>query len=258
MANKAKMANKTKTSKAKTSKTQDKIISVKNLTVRRGKQAILQDVSFSLGQGEIISIIGPNGGGKTTLSRVLVDIIKPSEGKVWRAPDLQIGYVPQYVEVDYLMPFTTEFFLKISPHYSKERTAELAKDFGLTELLGKQFSHLSGGQKQRVLLARAVMGSPQLLVLDEPTQSLDMEGSSKFYEILAPYAAKNNCAVILVSHDLNFVMSSTNYVFCLNRHICCKGHPQEVGKDPAFVNLFGKQMAKNLAIYSHYHNHSHS
>ncbi len=233
------------------------IVSAENISIQREGTSLLKNVSLKIGEGQIISVIGPNGGGKTTLARVLANLIKPQSGKVTRANNLKIGYVPQDFEMDYLMPLSVKFFLQLSPYHTKDDLQRAIKILDLEHLLDRQFNRLSGGEKQKVLLARAVLGLPQLLILDEPTQALDMDGSIKFYEILRTYVEQHNCAVLLISHDLNFVMSTTDLVVCLHGHICCQGTPQEIDEAPAYRQLFGRDISAGMALYQHRHNHTH-
>lgn len=236
---------------------EEAILRADNISVYNEGTYQLKDVSLEVKPKQIISIIGPNGGGKTILARVLAGIIKPQAGRVYKAKGLKIGYVPQHFDMDYLMPLSVKFFLSLSPYFNSDTGAEACRDLYLEHLLDKQFSHLSGGEKQRVLLARAILVKPRMMILDEPTQALDMEGSINFYEILSSYAPKHNCAVVLISHDLNFVMSETDLVICLNGHICCRGTPNEIDSDPAYRKLFGVTVTDHLALYNHHHNHSH-
>ena len=229
-----------------------------NISVIHAGITLLDNVSFDIKHGEIISVIGPNGGGKTTLARVLAGIIKPHQGKIIKQPALRIGYVPQHFYLNQLMPLKVSRFLQLSPYYNKQSITKLVEDLQMESIMDSQFAHLSGGEKQRVLMSRAMLGNPQLLVLDEPTQALDIDGSSRLYGMIDEYAKKENCAVVLISHDLTFVMSSTDKVLCLQHHICCRGTPQEINDDPVYKNLFGNKIANNLALYRHHHDHSHN
>ncbi|KTT62366.1 zinc ABC transporter ATP-binding protein, partial [Pseudomonas oryzihabitans] len=109
---------------------------------------------------------------------------------------------------------------------------------------------------QRVLLARALLRQPELLVLDEPVQGVDINGQSELYRLIGQLRERHGCGVLMVSHDLHLVMGATDQVICLNRHVCCSGHPEQVSGDPAYQALFG-QSARNLAIYHHHHDHAH-
>lgn len=234
------------------------LVTADSISVQHEGRFLLKDISFSINREQIISVIGPNGGGKTTLARVIANLIKPDQGQIIRSKNLRIGYVPQDCEFEHLMPLSVNFFLRLSPYYTQDSARQAIADLNLEHLLSRQFSRLSGGEKQRVLLARAILGRPQLLILDEPTQALDMDGSINFYELLRKYVASHNCSALLISHDLHFVMSATDLVICLNGHICCQGTPQEIDKDPAYLKAFGRDISAGLALYHHRHDHSHT
>lgn len=116
---------------------------------------------------------------------------------------------------------------------------------------------LSGGETQRVLLARALLNRPQLLVLDEPTQGVDVNGRVALYDLIDQLRRELDCGVLMVSHDLHLVMAKTDEVLCLNHHICCSGTPEVVSLHPEFISMFGPRGAEQLGIYRHHHNHRH-
>jgi zinc transport system ATP-binding protein len=115
---------------------------------------------------------------------------------------------------------------------------------------------LSGGELQRVLLARALLREPDVLVLDEPVQGVDLAGQLAMYDLIGALRQRHRCGVLMVSHDLHWVMAKTDHVVCLNQHVCCQGHPEQVGNDPAYQALFGAS-TRNIAPYHHHHNHAH-
>nr|WP_226644378.1 zinc ABC transporter ATP-binding protein ZnuC [Microbulbifer variabilis] len=218
-----------------------------------GRQ-LLRDISVELTQGEIVTLIGPNGAGKTTLLRLLLGLSKPTSGTVWRQPGLRIGYMPQRLHIDNSMPMSVQRFLQLGQSDMKAVQAQAALDrVGAGQLLKASLANLSGGEMQRVLLARAASRKPQLLVLDEPTQGVDVGGQSELYQLIATLRDELGCGVLLVSHDLHLVMAATDRVLCLNQHICCHGHPEQVSRDPAYLALFGDKVAP----YTHQHNHQH-
>lgn len=233
----------------------DYLIQAERLEYREGARYILQDVSLVLKKGQIVSIVGPNGAGKTTLLKILLGLIKPTSGKVLTLANLRIGYMPQRLEVDRLFPLTVQRFLQLGQaNVSLEKTLN---EVGVrSQILANPLYTLSGGELQRVLLARALLRQPQLLVLDEPAQGVDLLGQGEFYDLIARIREQQGCAILLVSHDLNVVMAQTDIVVCLNQHVCCSGHPDKVSKDPAFTALFG-HVAQNLAFYTHRHDHHH-
>ena len=127
----------------------------------------------------------------------------------------------------------------------------------IEHLQDQQLSTVSGGELQRVLLARAMLGEPQLLILDEPAQGVDLAGQAELYRLIGEIRDRSGCGVLMISHDLHLVMSATDEVVCLNHHVCCHGEPEHVSSDPAFLELFGASVSEELAVYTHHHNHEH-
>jgi zinc transport system ATP-binding protein len=233
------------------------LISAQNLNfILRGK-TILDNVSLAVQQQDFITIVGPNGAGKSVLLKCLMGLFKPTSGKIHRDPALCVGYVPQRLVPDPMLPMTVRHFLKLRKKHTPTMLDETIAETGIEGLLDTQLHGLSGGELQRVLLARALLNTPDLLVLDEPAQNLDIVGQIAFYKLLENIYKKRPLAILMVSHDLHMVMAATKKVICLFHHICCSGEPQTVTRDPAFSALFGEDMAKMLAVYHHEHNHSH-
>jgi len=240
-----------------------------NLSIKNRK--ILQDIGLQLHAGKILTIIGPNGAGKSTLLKILLGLRQPDSGIVWKKPYLSIGYVPQHVHISALLPLTVNRFLDLRSgvprfYQQQKRLAyeqhkqQLLSDLGIAKLGLQALQSLSGGEMQRVLLARALLPSPELLVLDEPAQGIDVAGQSELYQLIQQVKEQCGCGVLLVSHDLHLVMSSADQVLCLNQHICCQGKPEKVSKHPEYLKLFGNLSSAavaNLAIYTHQHDHHH-
>ncbi|MBT8411543.1 MAG: ATP-binding cassette domain-containing protein, partial [Octadecabacter sp.] len=128
---------------------------------------------------------------------------------------------------------------------------------GVQDLSKAQLSQLSGGQFQRVSLARALIGKPDLLLLDEATQGLDQRGSASFYQQIEKVRQDTGCAVLMISHELHVVMSASDRVICLNGHVCCEGAPEVVASAPEYRALFGTGTGGALALYRHEHDHGH-
>ncbi|WP_194094337.1 metal ABC transporter ATP-binding protein [Marivivens aquimaris] len=233
------------------------LISARGLTVRHGAQTVLQNVDFDIDSGEIVTIVGPNGSGKSTLLRALINAVKPATGSVKHKHGLRIGYVPQKLHVDATLPMTVRRFLDL-PRRVSDVEAEAALDrTGVPELIKRQLDGLSGGQLQRVLLARALLGAPDILLLDEATQGLDQPGEAAFYRLIEDVRNQMGCAILMVSHELHVVMSASDRVICLNGHVCCEGTPEVVSAAPAYRQLFGTGTGGALALYRHDHDHSH-
>ena len=232
------------------------LIRLDGVAVSFNGQAVLDDVQLSVQPGEIVTLIGPNGAGKTTLVRVVLGLLQPDSGNVRRAPRLRIGYMPQKLHVDATLPLSVLRFLRLVPGVDRQRALAALAEVGAEQVIDSPLQSISGGEMQRVLLARALLREPQLLVLDEPVQGVNVAGQAELYRLISRLRERHGCGVLMVSHDLHLVMSATDQVVCLNRHVCCSGHPEQVSGDPAFIELFG-QDAKSLAVYHHHHDHDH-
>ena len=233
------------------------LLAAEGLTVRLGGAEVLSAVTMAIEPGEIVTVLGPNGSGKSTLLRALLGMVALASGRVTRAPGLRVGYVPQKLSVDTSLPLSVRRFLSL-PHRVSEAEAQAAlARVGMAGRGAKPVASLSGGQLQRVMLARALLGRPGLLVLDEPTQGLDQPGEAAFYRLIAEVRAETGAAVLMVSHDLHVVMAASDRVICLNHHICCEGTPRVVSAAPEYRALFGLGTQGALALYQHRHDHSH-
>jgi zinc transport system ATP-binding protein len=213
---------------------------------------------MDVSKGEIVTIVGPNGSGKSTLLRAIVGSVIPATGSVSKPTGMTIGYVPQTLSLHPGLPLTVRRFLSLPIPVSDDAAAKALELTGADNLGAAAMSSLSGGQFQRVLLARAVLGSPDLLLLDEPTQGLDQPGSAAFYRLIDTLRHEIGCAVVMVSHELHVVMSASDRVICLNGHICCEGTPEVVSNAPEYRALFGTLTGGALALYRHEHDHDHA
>jgi zinc transport system ATP-binding protein len=233
------------------------LLAAENLHVSYGGAAVLEGVSVAIEPGEIVTLVGPNGSGKSTLVKAMLGVISPDRGQVVRSRGLRIGYVPQRLHIDANLPMTVARFLSLPRRQPAGKVAAALTRAGVPGLEARQMTELSGGQFQRVLLARALLTDPQILVLDEPTQGLDQPGEAAFYDLLEKVRRETGVAVFMVSHDLHVVMSASDRVVCLNRHICCQGTPKVVSAAPEYRALFGHGTHGALALYQHDHDHSH-
>ncbi|WP_299837153.1 metal ABC transporter ATP-binding protein [uncultured Jannaschia sp.] len=233
------------------------VLAVEGLDVRLGRRRILHDVGLTIRPGEIVTIVGPNGSGKSTLVRALIGALRPAAGRVTRQAGLRIGYVPQKLAVDATLPMTARRFLGLPRAVDDMAAADALAAAGVPSVGDTQIADLSGGQLQRVLLARALLSEPHLLILDEPTQGLDQPGAASFYRQIEAIRSETGCAVLMVSHDLHVVMAASDRVICLNGHVCCEGHPEQVASAPEYRALFGTGTQGALALYRHEHAHSH-
>jgi zinc transport system ATP-binding protein len=233
------------------------LLSAQNLAVRFDGREVLSGVSLRVEPGEIVTIVGPNGSGKSTLLRALLGIQRLTSGVVTRRAGLRLGYVPQRLSIDRTLPMTARRFLSLPKRCSDAEALAVLARCGVQEVGAQQLVDLSGGQLQRVLLARALLNTPELLVLDEPTQGLDQPGEAAFYRLIEEVRRATGVAVLLVSHDLHVVMASSDRVICLNGHICCEGAPHVVSNAPEYRALFGLGTQGALALYRHDHDHNH-
>lgn len=232
------------------------LVDLQEITVYFSSKKILNTISFNILEQEVVTIIGPNGAGKTTLLKVVLGLLKPQQGKVIKNNILKIGYVPQKLNFDQTLPLQVKDFLFIHRKITLKAIQETLQQVGGLYLLEKPFYGLSGGEKQRVMLARALLNNPNLLVLDEPTQGIDLSGQVELYRLLKNLKQKQKIALLLVSHDLNFVMAATDKVICLNQHICCMGHPESIKQHPEYMKLF--PYTDQISVYMHNHNHKHA
>ncbi len=204
------------------------------------KKKVIDNVSFQVKFGEIITILGPNGGGKTTLIRILVGIYKNYLGIVEYAKNFVIGYLPQNFSVNSLIPMTVEYFLVSS--YTKQRKKlnlnSVLKDVNVVKILNRQMSEISHGELQLVLLARCLMLNPDIIILDEPVSCMDINAKDSFYKLINQLILRYNLSVIMTSHDLHFVMANSYRVICINKSIYCEGSPSEIVKNEKFLKMF--------------------
>lgn len=233
------------------------LIEAKGVTVEFGGKTVLSRIDLQVDAGEIVTVVGPNGSGKTSLFKALIGSVQTTAGQIVKKPGLRIGYVPQRLHIDPTLPITVERFLRLSGRITREACLDAIKAAGVPDLLKHQMSHLSGGQFQRILLARALINQPELLLLDEATQGLDQSGSASFYRQIEAVRNQTGCAIVMISHELHVVMSASDRVICLNGHVCCAGTPAVVASAPEYQALFGTGTGGALALYRHEHDHHH-
>lgn len=233
------------------------LVEVKNLSVIYGSRTALRKVDLTIEPGEIVTVVGPNGSGKTSLLRAIIGATVPAEGVVNVKPGIKIGYVPQRLNFNASLPMTVQRFMQLA-HKGGNKSCRMALEkVGVSSLISQQMSQLSGGQFQRVLLARALVNNPEILLLDEATQGLDQPGSAAFYRLVEEMRRETGCAILMISHDLHVVMSASDRVICLNGHVCCAGTPAVVASTPEYKQLFGTETDRTLALYQHHHDHDH-
>ena len=232
------------------------LIAASNIGYAVRGQQILDAVSLELHQNEIVTLIGPNGAGKTTLVRILLGLTKATSGEVNKKPGIRIGYVPQKLHIDPVLPLRVRDFLSTAGRFGEAELGRVLSEVNMAHLLRSPVQALSGGEFQRILLARALLHRPAVLVLDEPAQGVDIIGQQTLYQTIKEIRDRHACGVLMVSHDLHLVMASADQVICLNTHICCTGHPDAVSAHPEYLKIFGHAL-EGLAPYSHHHDHAH-
>jgi len=232
------------------------LVKLENAGVQKTSKWLVKGISFEICQGQIVTLIGPNGSGKTTTAKMILNIMNADEGQIIRNTD-KMAYVPQKINIDWTMPLRVIDFMKITNNLNNNQVLESLTTTGVDKLLYNQIHNLSGGEFQRVLIARAIAKKPDLLVLDEPVQGVDYNGEIALYNLIKKISVNLNCGILLISHDMHFVMSTTDHVVCLNGHICCSGTPSNVVKNPEYIKLFGEHNSETLSYYQHHHNHSH-
>ena len=233
------------------------LVKLENAGVYKSSKWLVRGISFEVNIGQIVTLIGPNGSGKTTTAKMILNILNADEGIVTNNTN-KMAYVPQKINIDWTMPLRVIDFLKLTSSLNNTEIIEALTLTGVEKLLYDEVHNLSGGEFQRVLIARAVAKKPELLVLDEPVQGVDFNGEIALYNLIKKISDKLNCGILLISHDMHFVMSATDHVICLNGHICCSGTPSSVVKNPAYIKLFGEHNAETLSYYQHHHDHSHN
>ncbi len=231
-------------------------VHVKNLTVAYDRRIVLNDISFEVPKGSLTAVIGPNGSGKSTLIKALLDLI-PYQGRIKifnQKPSLalnRIGYVPQYFDFDRTMPITVREFLSfISPVQSQQAT-QICREVKIDNLSNKLIGELSGGQLQRVLIAQALYKNPDLLLMDEPSTGIDIEGAKTFYEVIEHLNKEHGVTILLISHEINVVYKIADQIICLNTDLICNGPPRYALTEKVIHQLYGP----NHEIHRHNHQH---
>lgn len=238
-------------------KVSEPLISLENAGLERGGRWLVRGVDLSVRRGEIVTLIGPNGSGKSTTAKLALGIHRPSEGTAHRTAELKVGYVPQKISIDWTLPLNVRRFMRLTQRIDDRQLEAALDSTGIAHLAEAEVRTLSGGEFQRVMLARAIAGRPDFMVLDEPVQGVDFSGEIALYELISTIRDGLGCGILMISHDLHVVMAATDQVICLNGHICCKGSPETVAQSAEYRQLFGDRASAALAIYRHDHDHTH-
>ncbi|MFN4220180.1 MAG: metal ABC transporter ATP-binding protein [bacterium] len=214
----------------------EKVLVFEKVYFRYENEEVLSDINFEIKEGEVVTIVGPNGGGKTTLLKLILGLIKPSSGRIYLYGNdpvftrKYVGYLPQFSTVNKNIPIKAFDFVKLAANkenFSSKKTLDYEVDNVLKitdsyHYKDKVIWELSGGQFQRILFARAIVNNPKMLVLDEPTNFIDENSKKNFYEIIESFKGKKT--IIIVSHDVSMVSKFSDRIFCLNKRllITCK------------------------------------
>ena len=234
-----------------------RMVEMENAGVRRNGKWLVRGVSLTISKKEIVTLIGPNGSGKTTTAKMILGVTEPSEGEVKKTPNLVTSYVPQKIDIDWTLPLKVAHFMQLTAKLSAEAVRAALATTDVEHLLMSDMRSLSGGEFQRVLIARALSRKPDLLVLDEPVQGVDFTGETALYDLINRLRDELECGILLISHDLHVVMAATDKVICLNGHVCCSGTPGAVAESDEYKALFGSTASAALAVYKHKHDHTH-
>lgn len=226
----------------------DLVLKVRTLSVELEGEKVINNLSFEVKKGDTLTILGPNGAGKTVLLKTLLGLL-PYKGEVEWKKNIRIGYVPQRLPFIKDIPLSVKDFLKLKKSSEKE-IEEILNSVGLKEnLLNKKIGDLSSGQFQRILIAWSLIENPQILLFDEPTTGIDIEGEETVYRLLARLKRDRELTVLLVTHDLSVVYTFSNHVICLNKQPICYGFPREVLTPENLQKLYGEE----VKYYRHKH-----
>ncbi|CAN0574578.1 unnamed protein product [Ectocarpus sp. 12 AP-2014] len=229
------------------------LVEFKSLSKKFHNKILVDNISFKLNKGEITTLIGQNGAGKTTLAKIILGQESYDSGKLIIKPDIKIGYVPQKLDFNLNMPMTAKGLLKfLAPNGLDYGLINLEEFIGYNKIKNKDISSISGGELQKLLLVGTLMSKPDLLILDEPTQYLDVASQQTFYRILGELKRRLEITIFMISHDLFTVMKNSDQVICLNKHVCCSGKPTELDTNPDF-----KSALSEIGVYVHNHDHKH-
>lgn len=245
-------------------------IELDNVTVKNDREVVLEDVTFKIHAGDYVGIIGPNGGGKTTLLKTILGLIIPSNGEVKifnskpsSVPSKyqKVGYVPQHVSTDGVtFPATVKEIvytgrsprLKMLEKFSEQDVSAVNKALQITNTSGLQnrlIGELSGGERQRVYIARALASEPQILILDEPTVGVDISSQEQFFGFLAKLNHEQGLTIILVSHDIDVVANEVHKLLCINKKVVYFGESGKGLTAEYIEKLYGKKI--KFAFHGH-------
>ncbi|CCF78260.1 ABC-type Zn2+ transport systems ATPase component [Wolbachia endosymbiont of Onchocerca ochengi] len=224
------------------------VLKIENLTLAYNNKKILDDINLSMKKGDVVTILGPNGGGKTSLVKVVAGINKNYTGSIIFADDMRISYMPQNFSISSLMPITVEYLLlnSFSKRLEKNQSiiTEVVRLVGISNILKRQVLEISAGQTQLLLLARCLIAEPDLIILDEPVSAMDINARTKFYNIIGEIAKKRLISILMTSHDLSSIVPCSDYIIYINHIIYCQGKPEEIMKNKTLSEIFSSHITK--------------
>ncbi|QIT36075.1 metal ABC transporter ATP-binding protein [Wolbachia endosymbiont of Brugia pahangi] len=226
----------------------DSVLKIENLALAYDNKKVLDGINISIEKGDIVTILGPNGGGKTSLMKVVAGISKNYTGSVIFADNIKISYMPQNFSISKLMPITVEYFLlnSFSKKLKKNQSVitEVIELVGIGNILKNQVLEISAGQMQLLLLAHCLIAEPDLIILDEPVSAMDINARAKFYDIIGEIAKKRLISILMTSHDLSSIVPCSDYIICINHTIYCQGKPGKIMEDRTLSEIFSSYIAK--------------
>lgn len=217
---------------------------LKNVTVRINQKNIVSNVSFSIPVGKIIGLVGPNGGGKSTLLKAILGLLPLHQGNIVFSEPISFGYLPQRPPNSFDLPITVNEALHIY-NATTDKAKILLKSLGLTHIVKSPLHQLSGGELQKVFFIIALAQDPNLILLDEPSANIDKESDEELRSLLETEKAQGK-SIVIVSHDIDSIVRNTDEIVCINQEICCSGKTALVVRSQEFQDLFEDQ---------HYHHH---
>jgi len=231
----------------------DKLVEFCGVSKNFGSKILVDNVSFHLKNKEITTLIGQNGAGKTTIAKMILGLEKPNKGQINLRKNLRISYAPQKLDFNFNMPLTGGGLLSILTFAGINKDSlKLINFVDIESLKNTDLSKLSGGQLQKLILAGSLVNICDLVILDEPTQYLDLATQQQFYNDLNQIKDKTGLTIFMISHDLFTVMKNSDQVICINGHICCTGKPNEINENLSFKNALSE-----IGVYVHSHDHKH-
>ncbi|CAM81005.1 metal ABC transporter ATP-binding protein [Orientia tsutsugamushi] len=218
----------------------------------------IKDINFKIKANEITTLVGPNGAGKTTVAKLLLGLEQPTSGDIVKQDWISLSYVPQKIHLNYNLPINVSEFLSYVASNHQNTVTQVMDFINFEFIKNKQLTDLSGGQMQRVAIAASLLKESDLIVLDEPTQGLDVIAQQQLYDLLKKCKQIRKTAIFIISHDLHTVMLNTDQVLCINQHICCSSYLFKYSKEnrACVANLM--ELDSQIGIYTHNHDHTHN